>query len=113
VTAVDKKSLQTIPVSQFLQALDRGHDQLKTAETPIVLHSAVPALGGDSDGEYFFNGKDTFDTAFAGLIALVALLCMGLAAIIAVCCCLNKMYEKEYVSKNNAYEQLISCYDRK
>jgi hypothetical protein len=93
---VDKQNLHTIPVSQFLQALDRGHDQLRNVDSPIVLHSAVPAVGGgDGDGEYFFNGKETFDTAFAGLIALVALLCMGLAAIIAVCCCLNKMYERE------------------
>jgi len=88
--------LQTVPVSQFLQALDVGHDQLRNADTPIVLHSAVPSVtSADGDGEYYYNGKETFDTAFAGLIALIALLCMGLAAIIAVCCCLNKMYERE------------------
>ncbi len=85
-------------MSQFLAALDLGHDQLKNADMPIVLHSAVPAQSSSIDGqgnEYYFNGGDAFDAAFAGLIALIALLCMGLAAIVACCCCINRMYEKE------------------
>lgn len=97
MTAIDKTTFQPVPVSQFLQALDLGHDHLRTADMPIVLHSAVPAVSSvDGDGnEYYFNGGDAFDAAFAGLIALIALLCMGLAAIIACCCCINRMYEKE------------------
>lgn len=96
VTAIDKNSQQTVPVSQFLQTLDLNHDQLQNADMPIVLHAAVPAVASvDGEGEYYFNGGDSFDAAFAGLVALVALLCMGLAAIIACCCCINRMYDKE------------------
>lgn len=92
VIAVDKKASQVVAVSQFLQALDLGYDRLRGDETQILLHSAIPAVPtAETSGEYYFNGRETFDTAFAGLVALIALLCMGLAAILAVCCCLNKM----------------------
>jgi hypothetical protein len=95
VTAVDKTSLQIVPVSQFLQALDLGHDRLRKSGVPLELYSAVPAMGStEKDGHFFFNDRESFDTAFAGLVALVALLCMGLATILAVCCCLNRMYSK-------------------
>ncbi|CAL8113890.1 unnamed protein product [Orchesella dallaii] len=101
VTAVDKQSFQTVAVSQFLQALDLGYDRLRGEETQILLHSAVPAVPtAETSGEYYFNGRETFDTAFAGLVALIALLCMGLAAILAVCCCLNKMTADSEKSSN-------------
>lgn len=97
VTAIDKGSLQPVSVSQFLAAVDLSHDKLRNADMPIVLHSAVPAqnLGEGTEGGGYFNGGDAFDAAFAGLIALIALLCMGLAAIIACCCCINRMYDRE------------------
>ena len=95
VSAVDKKSSAVLPVGQFLQALDLGHDRLRLSDCPVELYSAVPALGtADPESEYFFNTRDSLDTAFAGLVALVALLCMGLAAILALCCCLNRYYSK-------------------
>jgi len=93
VTAVDKKSNQILPVPELLQALDMGHDKLRKSGVSIELFSAVPAMGStEADGHFFFNDRESFDTAFAGLVALVALLCMGLATILAVCCCLNRMY---------------------
>ncbi|XP_021944400.1 cadherin-87A [Folsomia candida] len=112
VTAIDKTTFQPVPVSQFLQALDLGHDHLRTADMPIVLHSAVPAVSSvDGDGnEYYFNGGDAFDAAFAGLIALIALLCMGLAAIIACCCCINRMYEKDTDSEKQTIYGPMSKY---
>lgn len=92
VTAIDKKNHQTIGVPHFLQALDLGHDYLKNQDMPIILHSAVPVIPV-IEAESAKNG--TFDTAFAGLVALIALLCMGIAAIIGCCCCINRLYEKE------------------
>jgi len=91
VTGVNKRSSQIVPVSLFLQALDLKHDQLRNAPTPIDLASAIPAeISGSENGNYF-NGRESFDTAFAGLVALVVLLCMGVAAILIVCCCLSKL----------------------
>ncbi|CAG7728421.1 unnamed protein product [Allacma fusca] len=102
VTSVDKKTSVVIPIGVFLQAIDVGHDRLRQSDSPMELYSAVPAMGAaDPDGEYFFNNRDSFDTAFAGLVALVALLCMGVAAILALCCCLHR-----YNSRGSESEKL-------
>ena len=89
MTPVDKKTSQIVPVTQFIQSLDLAHDRIRKSGVPIELYSAIPAVSPqDYDGEK----RESFDTAFAGLVALVALLCMGLATILAICCCLNRMY---------------------